>query len=563
MNKFQRMGHGIFGAALFLFSSDVLFSQTLPLPEELNRIRASGMSEEAQQQAAAQVYLAEISRRGARADEVLVLALQGVGLPKEQALPIFIDLLDNESAGVKRQTMWTLASDYGPGARAAVPKIVALFNEPGYPEQFYAVAARALGKIGAAEVIPSLIDRLDRTPSTDFVLKTNLIDALTVQAPFAQSALPVLRKQLLDSNTYVQFLAFRAIGVIQSLPKPSASQVTQMRNLRNISDDDLYPTFMGLIEAGNEASATVPMLLKAAENDPRPYVKCMALQALAATGGSSREAIESLVNAMDSDDEWTSMIAAQSFAQLRGSEPVIAVLARALDHGNARIGWQAAIALKRFGPAAAPAAASLAGALARADNRIPDKQIGPYLEALKSIGPTQSSGSETLVSLLSEQSPIYKNRSEYVAHHLRAFILATLAEIGVPKTALPYILDSLANSDDRRADMFAAAARAAGKLGPEAALAVPFLLRALKGDILNGRFSFDSFLNHAVNLPTTSCRIETLRALAQIGPSAKEALPVLDDFMRRYDPHDGTASREFEASLLYVEARKAWSAIQP
>src|SRR5580765_6761407 len=255
MNKFQRMAHWPITAALFLFPSSALFSQTPPLPDELNRIRTSGMSEEAQRQAAAQVYLTEISRRGARADEVLVLALQAVGLPEEQALRIFIDLLDNESAGVKRQTMWTLASDYGPKARAAIPKIAALFDEPGYPEQFYAVAARALGKIGAPEMIPSLIGRLDRTPSTDFVLKTNLIDALTVQAPFAQSALPVLRKQLSDSNAFVQFLAFRAIGVIQSLPKASVSQVTQMRNLRTLSDDELYPPFMGLIEAGSQATA--------------------------------------------------------------------------------------------------------------------------------------------------------------------------------------------------------------------------------------------------------------------------------------------------------------------
>jgi HEAT repeat protein len=394
------------------------------------------------------------------------------------------------------------------------------------------------------------------------LLKTNLIDALTIMAPSAQAALPVLRKQLIDANAFVQFVAFRAIGAIQSLPKPSVSQVTQMRNLRALSDDDLYPTFMGLMEAGSQASASVPLLLKVVEHDPRLYLKCIALQALAATGNGNPQAIEALLNAIESGDEWVAMFAAQALTQLTSSETAITALAGALDQGNARVGWQAAIALKRFGPAAAPAAASLARALARADHRIPDKQIGAYLEALKSIGPTHSSVSETLVSLLSEQSPIYRNRSEYVAHHLRAFILATLAETGVPKTALPYILDSLANSDDRRAGIFAAAARAAGKLGPEAGSTVPFLLRALQGDIFNGRFAFDSFLKHSGNVPNTSCRIETLQALARIGPSAKEALPVLSDFMRRYQPQEGTASREFEGSLLYAEARKAFNAIQ-
>src|SRR4030095_10366773 len=103
----RRIGGWLFGAALLLFLPNILLSQTPALPEELNRTRASGMSEEAQRQAVAQVYLTEISRRGARAGEVLVLALQELGLPEEQALRIFIDLLDNESEGIKRQTIWT------------------------------------------------------------------------------------------------------------------------------------------------------------------------------------------------------------------------------------------------------------------------------------------------------------------------------------------------------------------------------------------------------------------------------------------------------------------------
>ena len=189
MNRFQKTGCGLLGA-LFLCLPNVLLSQTPSLLEELNRIRASGMSEEAQRQAVAQVYLKEISRRGAGAEETLVLALQEAGLPEEQALRIFIDLLDNESEGVKKQTIWTLGSDYGPKAGAAIPRIVAFLDEPGHPEEFYSVAARTLGKIGAPEVIPSLISRLDRTPSRHFLLKTNLIDALTIMAPSAQAALP-------------------------------------------------------------------------------------------------------------------------------------------------------------------------------------------------------------------------------------------------------------------------------------------------------------------------------------------------------------------------------------
>ena len=51
------------------------------------------------------------------------------------------------------------------------------------------------------------------------------------------------------------------------------------------------------------------------------------------------------------------------------------------------------------------------------------------------------------MGLLSERSHLYRNREKGWVHPLRAYILVTLADIGVPAGAKPYILDFLTNSD--------------------------------------------------------------------------------------------------------------------
>ena len=81
---------------------------------------------------------------------------------------------------------------------------------------------------------------------------------------------------------------------------------------------------------------------------------------------------------------------------------------------------------------------------------------------------------------------------------------------------------------------FAAAARAAGALGTNAVDAVPLLLRPLQEQMQEQPITFESFDSHASSTREyTTCQVEALRALRQIGPRAEAAAPVVREFLEK------------------------------
>jgi HEAT repeat protein len=203
-------------------------------------------------------------------------------------------------------------------------------------------------------------------------------------------------------------------------------------------------------------------------------------------------------------------------------------LIKVLAHDRQRVRDQAAAALKRYGAQAKPAVAALATALKNHDGTGKIEAIAAYCEVLRSIGSDASQASSVVVALLSERNKVYNNRSKRDVHDFRAFLLLTLADISTPKEALPHILDYLNNGEDDMQFAFAAAARAAGSLGPAATDAVPLLMRALVDKFVDRPLCFDFF--RAMESPNgkyTSVRLEAIHALEKIGPSAKQAIALL------------------------------------
>src|SRR3954466_805003 len=82
-----------------------------------------------------------------------------------------------------------------------------------------------------------------------------------------------------------------------------------------------------------------------------------------------------------------------------------------------------------------------------------------------------------LVTLLPEQSQLYQGRGPNEAARLRRSVFVALSESYPPAEALPFVISELQYG--HRADSLAAAARAAGALGPLAGAAVPALQRIL------------------------------------------------------------------------------------
>jgi hypothetical protein len=150
--------------------------------------------------------------------------------------------------------------------------------------------------------------------------------------------------------------------------------------------------------------------------------------------------------------------------------------------------------------------------------------------------------------------------NDWPAEVLASLYYAALDDIGAPRSALPFILDGLANSDARSLHLYAGAARAAAALGPEADEAVPHLMRAFEPGFRDHPLSFESYFAAFSPKNLTSPRVEAVRALGQLGPRALIAVPILravatHNEEQEDEPYSPSLGREARRALLSLENR--------
>lgn len=182
------------------------------------------------------------------------------------------------------------------------------------------------------------------------------------------------------------------------------------------------------------------------------------------------------------------------------------------------------------GAAAGPSEASLAEALARCDGATADREVAGDLEALGRLGPEAAPVAvPVILRQLAERSPLWHDRDKLQVIRLRGLLFATLARLGPPDAALALILAELSGAKHPYA--LAAAARAAGALGPRAAAAVPYLQRVLDPGFHDETLSLERYDPEFPPEERTTARLEAERALARIGtlpgPVIQEATPWL------------------------------------
>lgn len=181
-------------------------------------------------------------------------------------------------------------------------------------------------------------------------------------------------------------------------------------------------------------------------------------------------------------------------------------------------------------PSAASGFPGPAGALSQCDGGTPAVTVAAHLEALGALGPPAAPAAvAALLALLPERAPLYRDRDRPEVERLRAFLLATLARLGPPPEAIPFVLAELEGA--KSAYSFAAAARAAGALGSrletQAGAAVPSLLRALAPEFHDDLVSLDRYSPEFPPEEATTAALEAVRALARLGGAARPALPRL------------------------------------
>ena len=451
-----------------------------------------------------------------------------------------------------------------------MPKILDVIEAPGEGtpaerDHTTALAIRAVGRIAPREyvVINALAVRLGRTTDLPPATRLALIEVLGQAGPSARAALPRLNVELTNASAQFQYAALQAIGSIEAIDPPSLGDLLEKLPTR-LPASRLPAELVTIRKAGGEARALVPDLVKVAASDSPKYLQCWALEALAAAGSNDLRAFELALKQAASEDAFVSQLATQVLARIElKAEQAVPVLSQSLSHSNVSIRLSCAAAVKRFGPAAAAATGSLIRALERCGAQSSEDEIGAYLEALKSIGPAAASAGETIVALLDERAPIFQDRAKYQVHHLRGFMLATLAEIGVPKSAWPHILDSLANTGRRSAYVFAAGARAAAQLGPAAKAALPYLLKPMTREISDNVLTFETYSSHQSSTREyTNCLIESIRALARMGGEARSALPFLQELSKPDPFARDNPNRLMRLPNVAEEARNAIKAIE-
>ncbi len=495
------------------------------------------------------------------------MALERIRPRPVDAIPALADALDHKERDVVRMVIRALG-EMGPDAREAIPALVDKLKSKEKLVSAAAVQAMmridpsAAGKESAA-VLAEMVE------SDDPALQQSALYALGTIGPPASAAAPSLVSRL---GTKARGPRSRIVHALSRLRRPAIPALTGALT----HDDDAVRA--GAAEAlfliaraiGPDAAGAAPALI-AALKDPEPKVRSHAAEALGCLHSGGDTAARALAPLLRDKDPSVRGSAARGLGRLRRPD-VVPALAALLKDDSDGVRKGAAQGLAHAGPVASDAVPALIAALSDQHKWVRYEAA----RALENIGPDAAAA-------IPELARLAKSTDGYTKRYaVRA--LGRMAEAH-PK-ALAALIDVIEHADAAqrlhaatvacRAGLAAKKAMAAiapliktarfqmlptlldavGDMGPHAAPLVPALLERLD----DPRASFAHFFIvpalgkiGAVHPRVVPTLIElhkkrlvhgaAARALGQIGPPAKDAVPLLKETLRgaRGDYWGGTA----------------------
>lgn len=530
-------------------------------------------------------YWRELQRRGTVPAQIprLAEALSGTrDLAAAPSAPLWVPLLAECLKNRREETrQWALKTlrKLGPAAAPAVPALVEALGH----SKMQAQAAAALGEIGpgAREAVPALRAMLqDRSPSLRSAAAQALATiepapaagdvaafaaalrdpdpgqriaaaiALARLGPDAAPALPALVEATRDEDSRVRHEAVKALGAMG--PGATAAVSASVEALGDQDGTVSAAAASALVKLGPEAAqAAIPKLLQrlregdsadqgaAAPGAPRRPSVFALVQTLVGRDGFSGRAdarlwVPLLVELLGSPDPQLRRWAARSIGQI-GAEaaPAVASLLGAMKDGVVDVRREAANALAGIGSEARAAVPALleaihdtegfvdqaaARALAAIDPEVARGVVPGFIEALEapdaqqrrravgllgSLGPAAAGAVPALVGRLRDEDSEVRRAAVYA-----------LGQIGPgAEPAIPALLEELKHAldlhDHTGRELGSFAARALGQIGPTgASQALPILTTALKD-------------------PEPMRRSQAVHLLGRLGPHAKDAVPDL------------------------------------
>jgi cytochrome oxidase Cu insertion factor (SCO1/SenC/PrrC family) len=158
---------------------------------------------------------------------------------------------------------------------------------------------------------------------------------------------------------------------------------------------------------------------------------------------------------------------------------------------------------------------------------------------------------EELVAMLAEQSPVYQGLGSGEAERIRGFVLASFEKVGLPETALPFVLEELQTGLNPYTVAAAAKGlRGAGLISDDAVKMLGIAALRIEND--DDNVQHETFDPGDRTPARTSALAEIVRTIGLSGASAQHLRGTLDEIADR-----GNISPEVAAAI--VKARQGLS----
>lgn len=178
------------------------------------------------------------------------------------------------------------------------------------------------------------------------------------------------------------------------------------------------------------------------------------------------------------------------------------------------------------------------------DPSTPEEVIAAAIDAVRETPARR----DELVALLPDGAGLYAGRTSAEVTRLRGYLLAALADVGLPASALPFVFEAL-ESGHMPYEVAGAAIALRGSDSTAAAAAAPYLLRAVRN--LSGADATVSFEGYDPRWPyarPTTALTEVLRTLGGLGAEAAAALPELERLLAQPERYSAKVVAEMQAA---------------
>ena len=397
-------------------------------------------------------------------------------------------------------------------------------------------AAEILGDIGryaknTKDIVQALTGVLQA--KGDGLVRLQAVRSLGRIGPAAKEAVPTLKFAVKDPS--VASACRLALWHISN----DAGQIKELIDTLKVKDPLIRSSAIrALGEIGPKARAAMPLLIKGLE-EQELFVTNATIEALGQMGTAAKAAVPHLAKIVNGEEPINAGNALMTLGALgRDAKDDVPAIARALRHPNKNVRANAISALGQIGPLAKPAVPELVKTLAKAltDN---DREVRDHItRTLGTIGPEAKVAVPTLIKILEDPD-----------EEARLDAAEALVEIGSGTKAAAKALKEIARQGNGFLTVHAGlclwriekdgdlakdfmrclknphhfvreeAVRALRDLGPQAKSAVPALIEVLQHD------------------PNADVRLTAGGTLGAIGPGAKAAIPSLTKALKDPDPH--------------------------